>query len=569
MADRIIALLAIVLFLPFFLVIAVAIKVDSKGAIVFGQVRSGKSGAEFKIYKFRTMLTTEVPFDNCKPIVEKNSENVTRVGRFLRATKLDELPQLFNILSGDMSFIGPRPFLSSYIGGYDRWELAKFRVLPGLTGLAQVNGNGHLSTKERSYYDAEYAKHRNIFMDIAILYRTIMVVVKGEEHFIRHISIDAIDDKVDTDNRVHYVGLAERAAQHNAKRIAQVVGKMEGGVGICILNYFRAIDRTQYVFDFYTYAPSIYDSEIRALGGNVYYIPNFIKVTQSCGAFYRYIKDKDYYAVHANLTTMSVFPLWVARRAGVKNRICHAHSTTYKYEATAIVKNILKRFCSGQSTVRLACSRVAGKWLYGTLNEVTIIRNAIDLNTFKNDTKLRRRMRDKMGLTASFVVGTVGRLEYQKNQLFALEIFHKLAGEISNAKLIIVGSGALKEKLQNRASALGLMGKVIFVDNAQNIAEYYAVCDVFILPSRYEGLPLVGIEAQCMGVPCVFSYEITKEVDISNQSAFVGIHKRNIYEWIAAIESYKNKDLAAFSADNYNIKKTANALQSVYDNLLK
>ncbi len=567
-ADRIVALVAIVLFLPFFLIIALAIKCDSGGAIVFSQVRSGRGGAEFKIYKFRTMHTTEVPFDSSNPIIDDSNINLTKVGRFLRKSKLDELPQLFNILAGDMSFIGPRPFLPSYIGGYERWELAKFRVLPGLTGLAQVSGNGHLSTKERSYYDAEYAKHRNIIMDINILYSTIMVIFKGEAKFIRHISHDAISDCKENDYKAHYLNIGNSADGKNINRIAQVVGKMEGGVGMCILNYYRNIDRTRYQFDFYTYAPSQYDAEIRAMGGNVYYISNFIKVYKASSEFYRYIKDKHYYAVHANLTTLNVFPLRVAYRCGVKNRICHAHSTTYSSEPTAIVKNILKKFCVKYATVKIACSELASRWMYGILDrDVTIIPNAIDVEKFKRSADLRSAMRSKMGLTSNFVVGTVGRLCYQKNHMYLLDVFSAILVRDKSAKLIIIGDGVARNKLEKKIAKLKLNDSVILINQVECINKYYTIFDVFVLPSRYEGLPLVGIEAQCMGVPCIFSDEITKEVDISNQSAFIGILNRNILEWVSGIEACKNRSLSRFSSTRYDIKKTASALQSVYDNL--
>ena len=158
--DFVFSLLGIIILFPLFLLVGLLIALDSRGPIVFKQERVGKDQKIFKMYKFRTMKTIDVPFDVNHPVIKNNNQNLTRVGKWIRRFKLDEFLQLLNVLKGDMSLIGPRPLKVEYLEHYEPWELQKFDVKPGMSGLAQVRGNGHLSSKERSYYDVEYTKIR-------------------------------------------------------------------------------------------------------------------------------------------------------------------------------------------------------------------------------------------------------------------------------------------------------------------------------------------------------------------------------------------------------------------------
>lgn len=191
--DRFLAFVGIVALSPLFLIVAIMVASDGMGNVIFTQPRVGKDRKIFKIYKFRTMISTRVEFDTNKAVISDNNRNLTKVGKFLRKTKLDELPQLYNILKGDMSFIGPRPLLYNYLEGYETWEIRKFDCLPGLSGLAQIKGNGHLSSKERSYYDVLYAQNVNFITDVEIFFKTIGVVLFGEEHFLKKVNSEEIE----------------------------------------------------------------------------------------------------------------------------------------------------------------------------------------------------------------------------------------------------------------------------------------------------------------------------------------------------------------------------------------
>ncbi len=192
--DFLLALLGLViLFFPL-LIVALAIRIDSKGPAIFKQERIGKGQKPFMLYKFRTMKTTNVEFDINHPVIKDDNKNLTRVGRVIRKLKIDEFLQLINVLKGDMSLIGPRPLMRVYLDGYEPWEKQKFNVRPGMSGLSQVKGNGHLSSVERSYYDVVYAKKQNLFKDTEILFKTIGVMLAGEEKFLTPVSAEKINE---------------------------------------------------------------------------------------------------------------------------------------------------------------------------------------------------------------------------------------------------------------------------------------------------------------------------------------------------------------------------------------
>ena len=186
--DRVLSLVALCALFPLLLLLAVLIAVDSPGSPFIVQKRDGYKRKTIKVVKFRSMYAQDYSFDPDHPVIAKGDRKVTRVGRFLRRSKLDELPQLWNILKGDMSFVGPRPLLPVYAPRYERWEFRKFAVKPGLTGLSQVRGNGHLTVKSRSYYDAVYTEKVSLVTDLKILFMTLGVIFRGEEAYKREAS---------------------------------------------------------------------------------------------------------------------------------------------------------------------------------------------------------------------------------------------------------------------------------------------------------------------------------------------------------------------------------------------
>lgn len=190
--DKILALLGlIILFLPLFIV-AIAIKIDSKGPAIFLQERIGKNGEPFMCYKFRTMYSTDIATTSSNPIVMDDNKNLTKVGRRIRKLKIDEFLQLINVLKGDMSLIGPRPFMAVHVENFEPWETQKFAVKPGMSGLSQIKGNVYLSGKERSYYDVQYVKKVGLFVDAEILFKTVGVILLGEKRYLKKVPASEI-----------------------------------------------------------------------------------------------------------------------------------------------------------------------------------------------------------------------------------------------------------------------------------------------------------------------------------------------------------------------------------------
>ncbi|MCG8539345.1 MAG: sugar transferase [Clostridia bacterium] len=174
--DFIFALVLLIITLPILIIVAIAIKVESKGPVIFKQKRTGKNGKIFTVNKFRTMRVEAEKDDQ----LLSDKQRITTLGNFLRKTSIDELPQLFNVLKGDMSFIGPRPLLVQYLDLYSTEQMRRHEVTPGISGWAQVNGRNTISWKEKFKYDVWYVDHISLTLDFKIVFMTINKVLKSE-----------------------------------------------------------------------------------------------------------------------------------------------------------------------------------------------------------------------------------------------------------------------------------------------------------------------------------------------------------------------------------------------------
>lgn len=163
--DIITSLMALIFLSPIYLIIGITIKVVDRGCVFYVQERTGENGKNFKIYKFKTMW----------------NGRETKLGKFLRKTSLDELPQFYNVLKGDMSIVGPRPWIISYYENFDSYQKRRVEVKPGIVGLAQVNGRRKISVFEKIDYDVEYVDNLNFVLDIKILLKSLKVIIAKEE----------------------------------------------------------------------------------------------------------------------------------------------------------------------------------------------------------------------------------------------------------------------------------------------------------------------------------------------------------------------------------------------------
>lgn len=173
--DFVASLTALIIFSPLIALSAVLVKISDGGSVIFKQRRPGKDGKIFTVYKFRTM-SEKTEDENGREL--SDVERMTKIGSFLRKTSLDELPQLFNVLKGDMSFIGPRPLLCEYLELYTPYQMRRHEVLPGISGLAQVNGRNAITWEEKFDYDVYYVDHMSFWLDLRILFKTIKNTLK-------------------------------------------------------------------------------------------------------------------------------------------------------------------------------------------------------------------------------------------------------------------------------------------------------------------------------------------------------------------------------------------------------
>ncbi|MGV8980343.1 sugar transferase [Clostridium sp.] len=187
--DIILSMLGIIILSPIYLIIIISIKLDSKGPSIFKQVRVGKDGKDFTIYKFRTMIVQAEskrelnidPNDLENFVFQSKSDNrITKLGSFLRSSSLDEIPQLFNVLFGQMSLVGPRPEIPEVVNYYPESYRQRFLVLPGITGLAQISGRGEIELGKTISFDLKYIMDFSVVLDIKILFLTVVSVFKKE-----------------------------------------------------------------------------------------------------------------------------------------------------------------------------------------------------------------------------------------------------------------------------------------------------------------------------------------------------------------------------------------------------
>lgn len=362
--------------------------------------------------------------------------------------------------------------------------------------------------------------------------------------------------------------------------VAQIMGKwIGGGVESVIMNYYRHLDRTKVQFDFICDEDSTripYD-EIKKLGGRVFLVPKYQKLPKYLKALEELFRKNHYRIVHSNVNTLSVFSLYAAKKAGVPVRISHSHSTSNPKEwKRNIIKNILRPFSKKYATDYFACSELAGRYLFGDKTfdqgKVKIIHNAIDLDKFKFDPVARKKLRKELGIDdKTIVIGHVGRFVQTKNHQFLIYTFKKYHNKNPNAKLLLIGTGPLEEKIKAKVKKHNLEDSVLFLGQRNDTNKLYSVMDIFCLPSLYEGLPVAGIEAQAAGLPCVYSDKVTIEADAANNAYYASI--KNIYSYLQTLEQaianrVKNRNIIKFSK-YFQISSNVNILENFYQQPLR
>jgi len=359
-------------------------------------------------------------------------------------------------------------------------------------------------------------------------------------------------------------------------RVLQIIGlACGGGVEAVIMNYYRHIDKNKIQFDFVVHKGAVksFVDEAKSMGAKVYevtpYTENIFKFTCE---IYRIIKKERYQIVHSNMNSLSAFPLFAAYIAGVEVRILHNHTTDNKAEGLRTwVKRLLRPFAKIFANQYWACSNLAAEWMYGKKaianNKVTIINNAIDLEQFKFNEQVRIRLRKELGLENCFVVGHVGRFMQQKNHCFLIDVFNKLVQQKQDARLLLIGDGPLKNEIEERVKKLELTEKVVFLGVRTDVASLYNVMDVFVLPSLYEGLGMVVVEAQVNGLPVLVSEAVPNEAKVNCNINFCNLNKPPAY-WRNSIIQISKKERFKSSMivdnNNFDIRYESRNIEKIY-----
>ena len=365
--------------------------------------------------------------------------------------------------------------------------------------------------------------------------------------------------------------------EQNPIRIAHIMGKwLGGGVESVVMNYYRHIDRTKIQFDFICDEDSTnipYD-EIESLGGKVVLIPPYQKILRYQKQLKRVLEDGKYKIVHSHISTLSVFSLFAATRANVPVRIAHSHSTTNKKEKKKnLMKQILRPFSKLFATNYMCCSELAGRWLFGDKEydkgNVYLLNNAIDLDKFKYNEFIRQEVRNELNIADNtLVIGHIGRFVEQKNHDFLIDIFNEVYKKNSNSILLLVGQGPKMKEIKEKVKNCNLQDNVLFLGQRNDANRLYQAFDVFTLPSLYEGLPVVGVEAQVSGLPCLFSDTMTQEVKVIDSALFLSLNDK-ISIWRESLleisTSYQRKNLLEeMTNKGFNITRESLNLTEFY-----
>lgn len=351
------------------------------------------------------------------------------------------------------------------------------------------------------------------------------------------------------------------------------LGKKEG-ISTVILDNYVLFDKDKFQLDMIASGDYSYQliSEFQNIGVNIKCLPSRkISVFHYITALIKLMKKEKYDAVylHGSSATLSI-ELVIARICRCKIRVVHSHNTTCDHK---IVDKLLRPIFYRNYTAALACGYEAGQWLYGD-RPFHIIKNGRNTKAYAFNSGKRDYMRKKLGLSAqTLVLGHVGNFNMQKNQVFLLDILEQLLKVERNLKLYLMGDGTTRKSIMQMADDRGLSQYIVFTGSIQNVPDMLQAMDLMLMPSLYEGLPLVAVEWQMMGLPCILSDKITTECVFSDLVKFLSIN--NVEEWkntILAISKNQKKRVTASKRailaakeNGYDLSSNAQKLQQYFD----
>lgn len=351
-----------------------------------------------------------------------------------------------------------------------------------------------------------------------------------------------------------------------------------GGVAKLLYDYYSNMDHEKIHFDFLIYdfyEEGIYEKPLRDMGCKIYKLP---RIKNDKKGYFRgikkVVKEGNYDVVHSHMGSRGLFVMYYARKYGVKKRIVHSHIAYEQISAKKQkINTMLSKIAKHYSTHLFACGHDAGVYMWGQKEtdkgNVHIMTNAVDTEKFLFSQKIRDEKRKEIGVEDKFVVGIVGRLSSQKNYPFLFSAYKELRKLRDDTVLAVVGRGLEEDSIKSLAKQMNIDDTIKFLGIRADVPELLNAFDVFVLPSLYEGLPVVLIEAQANGVKEIVSDKVTKEMNITDLIQFLPIDGTE-KEWAKAIAecddntSERVKYSEEVAKSGYDIKSESKKMQSFY-----
>lgn len=363
-----------------------------------------------------------------------------------------------------------------------------------------------------------------------------------------------------------------------------------GGVETYLINTLGEMDRSSYDITFFSPGKIATEAAAKKLDGLVnrsIYLGLDVPTPQtpvfskckfhfSVRKCFEQLQEKEKYdIVYINATSIlyQANLLAAAKRCGIPRRIAHSHNTIIPGNALKeLIRRLSKKSIVRNATDLLACSRPAAEDLFGkeVAQKAVILKYGIDTRRFAFSAAVREECREELGFAgADYVIGHVGRFEEQKNHRFLIDVFYEVSKVCPEAGLLLLGEGTLQEEIRQRVSQYGLEDKVIFAGVKEQTERYYCAMDVFVLPSLYEGLGIVNLEAQASGLSCVVSDVVPQEADVSGRVEFLPLG--DVSAWRDSLLKYRNlphereNDWQDVYDAGYDVEKTAQTLMELFD----
>lgn len=361
-------------------------------------------------------------------------------------------------------------------------------------------------------------------------------------------------------------------------RVLQMTASLfRGGSQTMIVNLYKAIDRNKIQFDFIVDHPELNDLQetVEALGAKVYVMPSFkgTNIREVKEAWHKFFKEhSEYKIIHSHARSYASIYLKIAKEYGLKT-IIHSHNTSNGSGIKSVIKNMLQHNLRNIADYFIGCSLNAGKWLFGKKivngDKFYILNNAIDTNKFKFNKEIRDQYRKELNLGNNKIYIQVGEFNEQKNHEFTIKLFKKIIEQEPDSKLLLVGTGEYFENIKDEITNNNLQNNTFLLGKRNDVNNLLMAADVYLMPSRFEGLSLAAIEAQASGIECLLSDCVSKDVDVTDTCKFISL---DIEQWLKECLNSKNtrKDnYQKIVESGFDVNTTAKWLEEFYSKIIK